>query len=293
METKEATAARKQSEPATKRVLLIGKDERLGAALEKSLQNHGCAYEYAAGNADALRRLRRTHCDVVVTDPATSIEEDLALLSEIRGVRPGVRVIVLAPASTPEEIIAALRARVFLCMCPPFQPEDLADYAARAADALDAAIGIEVLSAHRNWVSVRINCQLLTAERLIAFLKELRTELDDSPREELLMGFREILLNAIEHGAQFQPGKVIDVAAVRTARAIVFYVLDPGPGFRREDIEHAAIGNPAEDPARHVAIREAKAMRPGGFGILIAQGVVDELIYSEVGNEVLMIKHTA
>jgi anti-sigma regulatory factor (Ser/Thr protein kinase) len=34
-------------------------------------------------------------------------------------------------------------------------------------------------------------------------------------------------------------------------------------------------------------------MRPGGFGILLAQGVVDELIYSETGNEVLMIKHTA
>jgi hypothetical protein len=31
----------------------------------------------------------------------------------------------------------------------------------------------------------------------------------------------------------------------------------------------------------------------GGFGILVAQGIVDELIYSEVGNEVLLIKHTA
>jgi hypothetical protein len=34
-------------------------------------------------------------------------------------------------------------------------------------------------------------------------------------------------------------------------------------------------------------------MRPGGFGILTAKGIVDELIYSEVGNEVLLIKHTA
>jgi hypothetical protein len=34
-------------------------------------------------------------------------------------------------------------------------------------------------------------------------------------------------------------------------------------------------------------------MRPGGFGILMARGVVDELIYSEVGNEVLMIKYVS
>ena len=39
--------------------------------------------------------------------------------------------------------------------------------------------------------------------------------------------------------------------------------------------------------------REAIGMRPGGFGILTAKGIVDELIYSEVGNEVRLIKHTA
>jgi len=33
-------------------------------------------------------------------------------------------------------------------------------------------------------------------------------------------------------------------------------------------------------------------MRPGGFGILIARKIVDEMMYSDVGNEVLLIKHT-
>jgi anti-sigma regulatory factor (Ser/Thr protein kinase) len=33
--------------------------------------------------------------------------------------------------------------------------------------------------------------------------------------------------------------------------------------------------------------------RPGGFGMLIARQVVDELVYNEQGNEVLLIKHTA
>ena len=42
----------------------------------------------------------------------------------------------------------------------------------------------------------------------------------------------------------------------------------------------------------HIELREAMGMRPGGFGILTARGIVDELIYSEVGNEVLLIKHT-
>ena len=32
-------------------------------------------------------------------------------------------------------------------------------------------------------------------------------------------------------------------------------------------------------------------MRAGGYGLLVASGTVDELIYSEIGNEVLLIKY--
>ena len=278
---------------AVARVLVIGKDAQLGQPFEQGLAAHNCLFDYAAGSADAMRKLRHACYSVVITDPKTGIEEDLALLAEMRATRPGVRVIVLAQSGTPEEIIAALRARVFLCKTAPFDPVEIANYAAQAAVTSDSLMGIEVLSAHRDWVSLRINSQILSAERLIAFLTELQTGLPEAPREELMMAFREILMNALEHGAEFRPGKVIDVAAVHTRRSIVFYVHDPGSGVRWEAINHAAVGNPEGDLTHHIGVRDEKGMRPGGFGILIAKGVVDELIYSEIGNEVLMIKYTA
>src|SRR5206468_9226543 len=117
------------------------------------LTARNCMFDYAAGSADALRHLRQSPYSVVITNPSTSIEEDLALLAEIRAIRPGVRAIVLAPQSTPEEVIAALRARVFVCKCAPFDAVEIAEYAARAATTADAPLGIEVLSAHRDWVS--------------------------------------------------------------------------------------------------------------------------------------------
>ena len=95
-----------------------------------------------------------------------------------------MRVIVLAPSSTPEEIIAALRAQVFLCKSAPFDATEIAEYAARAAAAADSLLGIEILSARRDWVSARVNCQMLTAERLVSFLKELQSELPVSPWRE-------------------------------------------------------------------------------------------------------------
>jgi anti-sigma regulatory factor (Ser/Thr protein kinase) len=106
-----------------------------------------------------------------------------------------------------------------------------------------------------------------------------------------MQGLREILLNAMEHGAAFNPEQVVEVAAVRTGRALVFYVRDPGAGFRRESLTHAAIANPADDPTAHIVHRQEQGMRAGGFGLLLAGGAMDELIYSEIGNEVLLIKY--
>ena len=106
-----------------------------------------------------------------------------------------------------------------------------------------------------------------------------------------MQALREILLNAMEHGAAFNPEQVVEVTAVRTARALVFYVRDPGAGFRRESLSHTAMANPADDSVAHLAQREAEGMRAGGFGLLLAGGTVDELIYSEIGNEVLLIKY--
>ena len=65
-----AAAARQSAHrTAVARVLLIGNDSHLGEPLERELSVHNCAFEYAAGSADALRRLRQTPYNVVITDP--------------------------------------------------------------------------------------------------------------------------------------------------------------------------------------------------------------------------------
>ena len=140
-------------------------------------------------------------------------------------------------------------------------------------------------------MSVRINCRILTAERLLTFAKELSVQLPEDTRQEMMTALREILLNAMEHGAAFNPEQVVEVTAVRTGRSMVFYVRDPGAGFRRESLSHAASADPSDDPMAHIVQREEEGMRPGGYGLLLAAGTVDELIYSEIGNEVLLIKY--
>jgi anti-sigma regulatory factor (Ser/Thr protein kinase)/ActR/RegA family two-component response regulator len=274
------------------RALLIDAEPPFVEGLARSPSLAGVDLDVAVGEADALRRLRRYAYPVLVSSPRTSLSSDLALLDEIRAARPGVRTILLSPEATPEEVIVALRERVFACFSVPFDAGELADMMRRAIDAEDWRNGIEVVSAQRNWVSLRVACRLLTADRLVAFLKELRSDVPDEERDHLILGFREVLLNAMEHGGGFDPHKVVEVSAVRTERAIVYYVRDPGAGFEPARLPHAAVSNPPGDPVAHLAVRAEMGLRPGGFGLLVARQVVDELIHSELGNEVLMIRHT-
>jgi anti-sigma regulatory factor (Ser/Thr protein kinase) len=100
-----------------------------------------------------------------------------------------------------------------------------------------------------------------------------------------------MLLNAMEHGAGFDPEKAIDVTAARTARAIVYHFRDPGSGFNRAELVHAAESSNPGHVMLSAAQRADLGMRPGGFGMLIVRNIVDEVIYNERGNEVLLIKH--
>ena len=272
-----------------RRLLAICPDQGLLNALSTGLAGNDLVI--SGGNVEAVRRLRDLAVDVVITDPTTSVTEDLALASELRVARPGVKVIVLAPATTPEEVVAALRAQVFACFTPPFDFDEIVAMVLSALEAVDWRHGIEVVSGLPYWMTLRVSCDLLTAERLVRFMTERENSLPERDRDLLMTAFREMLVNAMEHGAGFDPGKVIEVTAARTERAIVYHFRDPGNGFDRADLAHVAKTRRPEEILDVTLEREKTGRRPGGFGMLLVKQIADELVYNERGNEVLLIKH--
>ena len=274
------------------RILMIAPKDTLLEALRSSPLLKGHSIDVASGEAAALRQLRRRAFDVLVSAPDTDLDEDVAILDEVRAIRPGVRIVLLAPHATPAELIDALRKRVFACFSAPFDGSEIADMVARAAEADEWKNGIEVVSATPEWIHVLVNCRLLSAERLVNFFTELRSDVPEAPLDNMMFAFREVLMNAMEHGGGFDPDQVVEVTAVRTARTMVFYLRDPGPGFDFSALAHAAVTRP-DEPLAVAETRQAGGLRPGGFGLLITRQVVDEMIHSERGNEVLLIKHLA
>ena len=273
------------------RVLVIGSDEGLAKALRESPALRDHTVDACRGALEVLKEARFKPLDIVVTDSARPVSGAMALVDELNALRPGVRVILLAPALTDSDVVTALRAQVFACFTAPVDPRDVADMAATALRTEDWRRGIEVVSGLPTWMTLRVACGLVSADRITRFLTEWESALPEDQRDLLMTAFREMLLNAMEHGAGFDPGQVIEVTAARTDRAIVFHIRDPGNGFNREALSHAAKANDPDSVMHAMENREAAGLRSGGFGMLIVRQVVDEMVYNERGNEVLLIKH--
>ena len=273
------------------RVLVIGRTQTLTDHFRSTAALQAHQIDTCGSTFEAVRLVRTREVDVVVTDSDTDINENMACVRELSAIRPGIRTILLAPEASDQEVITAIRAQVFACFTAPLDLHEIADMVAAAIEASDWRDGIEVVSGLPHWLTLRVSCRRVTAERLIAFMTELQDALPHDERDLLIAAFRELLLNAMEHGAGFDAEKVVEVTAAKTARAIVYHFRDPGDGFDPDDLKHAASEPTAEQVVTSAMHRAEQGLRPGGFGMLIARSVADELVYNERRNEVLLIKH--
>jgi anti-sigma regulatory factor (Ser/Thr protein kinase) len=162
---------------------------------------------------------------------------------------------------------------------------------ARRALKQDASPPIEIISAKPHWVELLIPCTREAAGRIQSFLMKLEADLPDDLLGTIGLAFGELLLNAVEWGGKLDPNRKVRIAYVRSSRMLLYRVADPGPGFSFTGLTHAAIGQPAEQPTAHVAVRDQLGIRPGGFGIAMIRAIADELLYNEAQNEVLFIKY--
>jgi CheY-like chemotaxis protein/anti-sigma regulatory factor (Ser/Thr protein kinase) len=283
------TGAREK--PQLHLALAVGPDQQVGEVLKSVFRPPGWDVVSVATDLDALAAVESGHFDIIVTSTATFDRNDIELLRRLRRAHAHTRVIVVTSRSTPADVISAMREGAFSYFNAPYSPGELANALREAMEAPSWDDGIELVSATPEWIRLQARCDMQTANRLLQFLGEIAAELPDDERQAVAIASREMLLNAIEHGGRFNPEDYVEMSYIRTRRAVSCRIRDPGQGFSPEDIPHAAMSNPPDEPLRHIEQREASGLRPGGYGVMLARKLVDELIYNEQGNEVILIKY--
>jgi CheY-like chemotaxis protein/anti-sigma regulatory factor (Ser/Thr protein kinase) len=276
---------------AKKRILIVDDDDATHALLNAMLRSADRDIESAFNGQEALSKVLAHSYDLVLTDINMPLLDGLALLIKIRAARPEMMVVVMTAESTPERVVASIREQAHGYVTKPFSRETIANIVDSALSASIAPDDVEVISARPGWISLRLRCKLGVADRLTQFFLELVADIDPEEREGVSTAFRELLTNAIEHGGHSDPRQWVSLTYMRGARSIMYYIRDPGEGFSFENLPHAAVSNRPGTPFEHSEIRDKLGMRPGGFGILMTRNFADEVLYSQKGNEVMLIKY--
>ena len=277
---------------ASRRILIVDDDQASRYILAGLLEATGHIVDQAADGREAMGRLDAGVYDIVLLDVGLPDISGLDVLAYARAAALPPIAIMMTADDTPETMLAAIREQAYRYILKPIMPDTIVEVVDDAmAKRASATLPIEVVSARPEWVELVVPCVLEMADRIQLFVMQLDTTIPAPVRESVGQAFRELMTNAIEWGGKLDPQRKVRITCVRTRRMLLYRIADPGEGFSIEELRHAAINNPPANPLQHAIIREQHGIRPGGLGLMITRSLVDEVIYNEKGNEVMLIKY--
>jgi len=274
------------------RVLVVDDDGSLRHAITSLLEQAGYQTDQASDGAEALRKLQQQRVDLLLLDIGLPGMSGLEVLAETRTQAAAPRVVMMTADDTPETLLRSFRAQAYRFIRKPFAPRRIVEIANDALSASPVAcLPIEVVSARPEWLEIVAPCSLEVGTRVREFVMQLEATLPDDVRESVAQAFGELLTNAIEWGGRLDPTAKVRISCLRTRRMLLYRIADPGDGFDVNRLAHAAISNPDDDPLAHDRVREEMGLRPGGLGLVMTRAIVDDLIYNEKRNEVVLVKY--
>jgi DNA-binding response OmpR family regulator len=241
----------------------------------------------AENGETALRMAREHHPDVVLLDLMLPDINGFDVCRQLRTDRTTmlVPIVMLTALNDVQHRVHGFRVGANAYVTKPYGVDDL-------FEAIEVACAWRKSMANRalhGEIHVEINSEINFLQELNDFsmLVCQSTPLGDDQVIQLRQAVMEMAHNAIEWGNLHQSDRLVSITYRVHDTRLEIVVRDQGPGFDRSSIPNAAI---AGDPFTHLDVREKLGLRAGGFGLLICQGMVDEMQYNDQGNEVTLIK---
>jgi len=273
------------------RILVADDDRTTRLLLTETLRAEKYTVVTVADGSAALVKLKTEKFDLALLDVWMPKMNGLEVLAKLRKKTNRTKVIVMTSDDTPETLIGAIREQAYQYVSKPIEPKALATLIRESLAKKTDMLPIEVISARPEWVELSLPCSLEAAERIESFMAHLKGGLSEDVLRSVGQAFHELLLNAVEWGGKLDPNRKVRISYLRTKRMVMYRIADPGPGFKFSELDHAAISHMPDEPTVHDDIRRQKGLRPGGFGLLLTQANVDELLYNEKHNEVVFVKY--
>lgn len=280
-------SARSQVEMDMDPVLIIEDDADQAEMVAQLLRLKGYPSRWAETGGDGLRVARESPVSLILLDLMLPDRDGFQICRELRGDLSSIKtpIVMLTALDGSLHREKGFRVGANAYLTKPFSAEDLY----RAIDLAHAWRHDLERSGITGEIRVELNSEPRFLHEVNDFLTNLAlgTPLGSEAVMQLRQAIMELGQNAIEWGNRHRSEKLVTILyRVHTDR-VEITIRDQGPGFKRGELPHAAS---AEDPLSHMDVREKLGLRDGGFGLMICEGMVDELKFNETGNEVKLTK---
>jgi CheY-like chemotaxis protein/anti-sigma regulatory factor (Ser/Thr protein kinase) len=272
-------------------VLVVDDEAPMRDFLQKALSDLGYEAVAVGDGRAALQALEDRAFDAMLLDlrlPGVSGRE---VLRRARERRPSLATIVTTGYPSEKALVECMNDGAARFMVKPFAVDELARAISssiheRRKPSLPGSQDLVVQSGLRDWVEITAPSRQEHLERLENFVDVLYgTRLDESAKEDIKIAISEIASNAMEWGNRQDERRRVKVSYCLFPAEIVFKIEDEGEGF-----SPAGVPDPSGNPIAHVMERTKQGKRVGGYGLHIVRKVMDQVVYSDKGNVVIMSK---
>jgi DNA-binding response OmpR family regulator len=273
------------------RIVLVVEDEQdTGELLAANLRRWGYEPTVLREGKPVVPWVRQYQPDLILLDLLLPDMHGYTICETLKLERETnlIPIVMVTALTSPEDKIRGLQVGANRYMTKPFTADEL-------QQAIEQALAWKT-DLQRRGTEGEIRFHLQSDTKYLDELNHLLAALflfsglSPSQVKQLTTAVRELGTNAIEWGHRRQSERIVTVDYLIDTEKVTITIRDTGPGFDPTNMPHAA---QPDDPIRHLMVRETLGLREGGFGILMARGLVDELEYNEKGNEVRLVKYFA
>jgi CheY-like chemotaxis protein/anti-sigma regulatory factor (Ser/Thr protein kinase) len=271
-----------------RKALVIEDDEDVGQLVVQYLRQRGWEPTLLLEGKEAVGWTRSQLPEIILLDLMLPDADGYAICQEIKLDRQLnlIPLVMITARTLYEDRVKGLKVGANGYLTKPFSEEDLFQAMGKAfawredlqRRGTEGEIHFHMPSDTRH---------LEELNRLLASLC-LYSGLTSVQIKQLAIAVGELGANAIEWGHRRQVDRIVTVTYRIDCEKVTIVIRDTGPGFDPQNLAHAA---QPDDPIGHLKARQELGIREGGFGIMMARGLVDDLQYNETGNEVRLVKH--
>lgn len=282
------------SEAPTPKILIV--DENRGTRLLiKTLLSREteteCLIAESADQAFEILEKEEYDIDIVITEIFLKGVSGLDLLTHIKKSKPEISVIMITANPNEMLMLRSLKKGASDFLQKPFDKETFllsvrAEIGLRGHERRSVT-RTEIESDIKNWVEITSSSEFHQVERLRRFVAVLyETDLSEEEKNRVRFVIDELCRNAVEWGNSANENLMVKLSYCLFDDKIVFKIEDQGSGFNLNSLP-----DPTENPMEFQKKRKLMGKRVGGYGIYLSRKIMDEILYNEKGNIVIMKKN--